>query len=114
MAISNVHNPADWAGRQDPSTIVLFDVDGTLSLSRKTASKEMINLLLELKKKVVIGFVGGSDLCKQIEQLGENAATELFDFGFAENGVTAYRLGKLIAQEVPHLCRRSVRLMPVS
>ncbi len=60
----------------------------------------MIELLLSLKKKVVIGFVGGSDLCKQIEQLGNNATTELFDFGFAENGVTAYRLGKLIAQEV--------------
>ena len=32
----------------------------------------MMNLLAELRKKVVIGFVGGSDLSKQKEQLGEN------------------------------------------
>jgi Eukaryotic phosphomannomutase len=30
----------------------------------------MIALLRELKKKVVIGFVGGSDLAKITEQLG--------------------------------------------
>jgi Eukaryotic phosphomannomutase len=30
----------------------------------------MITLLRELKKKVVIGFVGGSDLAKITEQLG--------------------------------------------
>lgn len=66
------------------------------------AEKEMIQLLKDLKKKVVIGFVGGSDLAKQIEQLGENATSELFDFGFSENGVTAYRLGKLICHEVQH------------
>lgn len=35
MAISTTHNPADWSAREDPKTICLFDVDGTLSLSRK-------------------------------------------------------------------------------
>jgi hypothetical protein len=35
MAISTVHHPADWAARENPNTIVLFDVDGTLSPSRK-------------------------------------------------------------------------------
>jgi hypothetical protein len=29
-------------------------------------------MLAELRKRVVIGFVGGSDLSKQKEQLGEN------------------------------------------
>jgi len=31
-----------------------------------------MNTLIELKKNVVIGFVGGSDLSKQFEQLGPN------------------------------------------
>jgi phosphomannomutase len=40
--------------------------------------------------------VGGSDLVKQQEQLGTPSipVTSLFDFCFAENGLTAYRLGK--------------------
>lgn len=89
----------DWQDRISPHILVLFDVDGTLSPSRKTASPEMLNLLQELKKKVVIGYVGGSDLAKQVEQLGENAAKEFFDFGFSENGATAFRKGQLIGQE---------------
>ena len=41
----------------------------------------------------MIGFVGGSDLVKQYEQLGEDAL-KAFDFCFSENGLTAYRLGR--------------------
>lgn len=43
--------------------------------------------------------VGGSDLAKQQEQLGTPSipVTSLFDFGFAENGLTAYRLGVPLA-----------------
>lgn len=59
----------------------------------------MLALLAQLKQHVVIGFVGGSDLAKQKEQLGDSV-TDLFDFGFSENGATAYRLGRLISQEV--------------
>lgn len=33
---------------------------------------EISDLLKKLRKKVVVGFVGGSDLVKQIEQLGSN------------------------------------------
>jgi phosphomannomutase len=43
--------------------------------------------------------VGGSDLAKQKEQLGEAAVDGLFDFGFSENGATAFRLGKPIAND---------------
>jgi phosphomannomutase len=32
----------------------------------------MLAILKELRKKVVVGFVGGSDLPKQKEQIGEN------------------------------------------
>jgi phosphomannomutase len=56
----------------------------------------MLNLLARLRQKVAIGFVGGSDLVKQQEQLGTSSinVTSLFDFCFAENGLTAYRLGE--------------------
>lgn len=60
----------------------------------------MIALLKELKKQCVIGYVGGSDLAKQKEQLGEDAATSLFDFGFSENGATAFKNGQQIGNEV--------------
>jgi len=73
--------------------LFLFDVDNTLSLPRQAASPEILELLKELRKKVVIGFVGGSNLVKITEQLG-NCALDDFDFGFSENGLVAYRLGK--------------------
>lgn len=76
-----------------------------------------MNLVLRaLRKKAVIGFVGGSDLGKIKEQLavpgsnGEHllsisrhhladvtcslSAIEDFDYAFAENGLTAFKLGK--------------------
>lgn len=59
----------------------------------------MLQLLSALRHKCAIGFVGGSDLVKQQEQLGTPSipVTGLFDFCFAENGLTAYRLGKQLA-----------------
>jgi phosphomannomutase len=84
------------AEREIKNTVVLFDVDGTLTPARLSASPEMLNLLARLRQKVAIGFVGGSDLVKQQEQLGTSSinVTSLFDFCFAENGLTAYRLGE--------------------
>ncbi|KAK9453443.1 eukaryotic phosphomannomutase [Dipodascopsis uninucleata] len=84
--------------REIKDTIVLFDVDGTLTPARLAASPEMVQLLHDLRKKVVIGFVGGSDLAKQQEQLGENVL-DMFDYCFSENGLTAYRLGKKLASQ---------------
>jgi phosphomannomutase len=81
--------------------LLLFDVDGTLTPARQSASAEILDLLKELKKKVVIGFVGGSDLVKITEQLsirGNNIIDD-FDFAFAENGLTAYRLGKQLQSQ---------------
>jgi len=81
--------------------LVLFDVDGTLTLARQKGSLEMLELLKELRKKVVIGFVGGSDLVKITDQLtisGNNPIDD-FDFAFAENGLTAYRLGKQLQSQ---------------
>jgi len=58
----------------------------------------MLQLLSQLRHKCAIGFVGGSNLIKQQEQLGTPsvAVTTLFDFCFAENGLTAYRMGQAL------------------
>lgn len=61
-----------WQDRKQPTTLCLFDVDGTLTEARKIVSKEMLDVLKALKQHCVIGFVGGSDLVKQQEQLGED------------------------------------------
>ena len=62
----------------------------------------MLQLLSALRHKVAIGFVGGSDLAKQQEQLGTPSipVTNLFDFCFAENGLTAIRMGVPLASLV--------------
>ena len=56
----------------------------------------MLSTLQALRQKVAIGFVGGSDLVKQQEQLGVltgEPVTTMFDFCFSENGLTAYKSG---------------------
>lgn len=84
------------AERPIANTIVLFDVDGTLTPARLRAAPEILQLLQNLRQKVAIGYVGGSDYSKQQEQLGsaEVSVKSLFDFCFAENGLTAYKLGE--------------------
>lgn len=59
----------------------------------------MLQLLSALRHKVAIGFVGGSNLVKQQEQLStpEIPVSSLFDFCFAENGLTAIRMGVPLA-----------------
>lgn len=59
----------------------------------------MLQLISSLRHLVPIGFVGGSDLAKQQEQLGtaDIPVTALFDYCFAENGLTAYRMGVPLA-----------------
>ena len=71
--------------------LALFDVDGTLSEPRKQASPETIEYLAKLREKISIGVVGGSDLVKQKEQLGDSP--NMFDWCFSENGLLAIRDG---------------------
>ncbi|THU91510.1 eukaryotic phosphomannomutase [Dendrothele bispora CBS 962.96] len=91
---------ADFADRTYKK-LVLFDVDGTLTPARQPASPEMLQVLKDLRKKVVVGFVGGSDLVKISEQLSVNGSNviEDFDYAFAENGLTAYKMGKPLASQ---------------
>lgn len=87
-----------FAHKERPDTLVLFDVDGTLTPARLTISDEMRDTLKALRKKVAIGFVGGSDLSKQVEQLGDTVLQD-FDYCFSENGLTAYKLGRELASQ---------------
>lgn len=87
-----------FAHKEKPDVLVLFDVDGTLTPARLTISDEMRDTLKALRKKVVIGFVGGSDLAKQVEQLGDTVLQD-FDYCFSENGLTAYKMGKELASQ---------------
>ena len=57
---------------KNPRILALFDVDGTLTVARKTVTSEMLIRLQKLRKCITIGVVGGSDLVKQKEQLGDN------------------------------------------
>ena len=78
-------------------TLILFDVDGTLTPSRLTVSDNMLTMLKQLRQveNLTIGIVGGSDLMKQKEQLGEENL-RLFDYVFSENGLYASHMGKLL------------------
>lgn len=78
--------------------LFLFDVDGTLTKSRQQADESILKMLRELKKKVKIAFVGGSDLAKQKEQIGPQLL-EIFDYGFPENGVVYYKKGELVSSD---------------
>lgn len=88
---TEINNNRKMSGKK----IVLFDVDGTLTAPRKTSSPEMIAFLRTLRGVVNIGMVGGSDLVKQKEQLGEDVL-DMFDYLFPENGLMAFREAKQI------------------
>ena len=75
---------------KDTKKIALFDVDGTLTIARGKVTPEMNDFLRELRERIVVGTVGGSDLPKQKEQLGDDVA-DRFDYVFAENGLTALK-----------------------
>lgn len=80
----------------DATTLCLFDVDGTLTAPRQKATAEMSEFLQKLKARVRVGVVGGSDLCKIKEQLGEDIIQKV-DYVFAENGLVAYKNGALLS-----------------
>ena len=87
-------------------TIVLFDVDGTLTKPRNRITPEMDDFLRALKSKVSVGLVGGSDLAKiaeQMEPVGVDSSSSAqsildlvkkFHYLFAENGLVAFKSGE--------------------
>jgi phosphomannomutase len=81
----------------EKKTLLLFDVDGTLTKPRLPVDLNMITLLQEIKKNknIDLGFVGGSDYSKQIEQLKEENL-DLFTWKFTENGLYSFHENELI------------------
>lgn len=82
--------------------ICLFDVDGTLTPPRQKIDVKVDKFLQDISKreKFDIGVVGGSDLVKVQEQLGEHDIFDKYKYVFAENGLTAYKNGKKLSSEV--------------
>ena len=74
-------------------SILLFDMDGTLTKSRLKIEQPMVDKLRQLKKQgYCLGLVGGSDVEKIQEQMN-GKAFDLFDYVFAENGLVSYKNG---------------------
>jgi phosphomannomutase len=82
---------------ENPRIIALFDVDGTLTIPRGKITSDMMEFMKTLSKKITVGIVGGSDLPKQEEQLGDGIVN-VFPYNFSQNGLVAYKNGAL--QEV--------------
>lgn len=80
------------------NTIFLFDVDGTLTKPRVQIEPVMHDFLKDLRKKVTVGLVGGSDLAKIKEQMNGEETFNNFDYVFAENGLVAYKGEELIGK----------------
>ena len=80
---------------KNPRIIALFDVDGTLTIPRGEITPDMLDFMMALSKKITVGIVGGSDLPKQEEQLGENIVNR-FPYNFSQNGLVAYKDGTLL------------------
>lgn len=81
------------------TVICLFDVDGTVTAARQKITPEMEIFMENLRSKVTVGLVGGSDLAKILEQLGGDDAVSNYDYLFSENGLVAHKNGNLIFKE---------------
>ena len=73
-----------------------------LTVPRGEVTADMMDFMTSLSKKITVGIVGGSDLPKQEEQLGTGIA-DVFPYNFSQNGLVAYRDGKL--QEVQTIAK---------
>ncbi|CAF1259780.1 unnamed protein product [Adineta ricciae] len=89
----------DWMISRKLDTICLFDVDGTVTIPRQSITPEMDMCLQEVRKKCLIGLVGGSDIVKIAEQIGGTQAIAKYDYVFAENGLVGYKNGVQFFEE---------------
>ncbi|CAG9786421.1 unnamed protein product [Diatraea saccharalis] len=80
--------------------LYLFDVDGTLTKPRQVIEEEMTRFLLEdLKPRVAVALVSGSDYSKIVEQMGGEQVTNQFDYVFCENGLMHFHNGELKSKQ---------------
>ncbi len=71
-------------------SILLFDIDGTLTAPRLPINDKMIECLTQVSKsgKVKLGSVGGNDVSKVKEQIGK--VFPCLDYKFTENGLNSF------------------------
>ncbi|ANB50766.1 phosphomannomutase [Powai lake megavirus] len=70
-------------------TIILFDIDGTLTLSGQKINIDMINVLNSLhKSNYILGLVGGGTYEKILYQMGE--IISIFKYIFSECGAVIH------------------------
>eukprot|EP00922_Rhytidocystis_sp_ex-Travisia-forbesii_P050062 GHVS01074487.1.p1 GENE.GHVS01074487.1~~GHVS01074487.1.p1 ORF type:complete len:245 (-),score=35.97 GHVS01074487.1:126-860(-) len=96
-------------GSEAPSrkkVLVLFDLDGTLTEARKSATPEILGVLRNLLTVASVGIVSGSDEAKVLDQLGGGGGgkvdySDYSDYLFLENGVSlAQQLGEELVCEL--------------
>lgn len=77
--------------------LLLFDVDGTLTVPRNPISPEFKEFIVSLKqnKNIDLGVVSGSDLPKLREQIGDDILS-IFDWVCSENGLVTYHQGEKV------------------
>merc|ERR1711966_179558 len=75
---------------------------GTLTIPRGEVTPDMMAFMKSLSERITVGIVGGSDLPKQEEQLGQGIA-QVFPYNFSQNGLVAYKDGEL--QEVQTIAK---------
>ena len=121
MSADDCQSSGDGGRRKD--ILLLFDVDGTLTPARQPVEDRMNSYLQNLRSRVHVGLVGGSDLRKICEQmlpssLNSNDSDPIqscvnqFDYLFAENGLVAYKNGELLAKQslVDHLGEEKLQM----
>jgi len=82
---------------KNPRRLLLFDVDGTLTVPRLSVEPEMEEFMTKVSQHSAIAIVGGSDLIKIQEQLGDHIQ-DTWDYVFSENGLAAKRGRETIAE----------------
>lgn len=96
-------------------TLVLFDIDNTLTPPMGEIADSMLQSLHRLRacKNVQIGVVGGSNREKALKQLGEGPLLSLFDWAFHENGAVLFQKGTSryalqFEDQVPHMIMQAL------
>ncbi|EDW70505.1 phosphomannomutase [Drosophila virilis] len=94
------------ATKKREDILLLFDVDGTLTMPRSVVQPEFEEFFYtKVKPRATIGIVGGSDLEKMFEQLNGKKILNEFDFIFPENGLVQIERGKEVGKQniIQHL-----------
>lgn len=74
--------------------LLLFDIDGTLTMPRSSIEPDLEQFLYsKIKPLATIGIVGGADLQKMFEQLNGRQILNEFDYIFPENGLVHIEKG---------------------